>query len=72
MNSLKKLIMESEPKPLITPEEFDIEMNRIFFKYLDDTEGAHRAMDRLMCDVLESLGYEYGVGIFRVCSKWYS
>lgn len=72
MNILKKLIMEPEPEPIMTPDEFCHELSMIFLRYGDDREGSHRAMDRLMCDLLESLGYKEGVEFFRKCNKWYS
>ena len=54
----------------ITPGEFEKRM-----KELDmggDCEGPHIDADKLLCEVLESLGYEGGVKIFKNMDKWYA
>ena len=72
MNILKKLFMEQDPEPIMTPDEFCHELSLIFLRYGDDRESSHRALDRLMCDLLESLGYKDGVEFFKNSDKWYS
>ena len=37
-----------------------------------DIEGAHSEADDLMCQLLEELGYEEGVKIFKNAEKWYA
>jgi hypothetical protein len=37
-----------------------------------DQEARHGDADDLMCEVLESLGYEIGTSIFRSMDKWYA
>lgn len=37
-----------------------------------DPEMFHREADKLMCDLLVSLGYEEGVDIFNKHGKWYA
>ena len=38
----------------------------------DDEEKTHREMDRLMCELLTSLGYEEGISIFKNQPKYYA
>jgi hypothetical protein len=54
----------------MTPEEFAKKMREIFRKR--DKEGRHSEADKLMCELLKSLGYEKGVKIFEKSDKWYS
>lgn len=58
----------------MTPEEFAKAMQEIYDreKYDSDTEGAHWDADKLMCDLLEKLGYTEGVEIYRNMPKWYA
>lgn len=63
----------------MTPEEFKERMQDItdVFNdpnrdYFHDIEGAHRAMDRLMCEALYELGYGEGVAMFEAAPKWYA
>lgn len=57
-------------KPL-TPEEFkeaikkEIETN-------GDEEGRHSTLDRMLCDLLTSLGYGEGVKLYDDADKWYA
>lgn len=37
-----------------------------------DLEETHMQMDALMCETLESIGYEEGVRIFKEAPKWYA
>ena len=37
-----------------------------------DTESSHINLDNLLCDVLESLGYEALVKVYNSAPKWYS
>ena len=37
-----------------------------------DTKEAHMEADKLMCSLLETLGYGQGVEIFRNMGKWYA
>lgn len=57
---------------IITPEEFAEQMIQLAEKYSDDTETCHIMMDALMCDILESLGYNKGVAIFNETDMWYA
>lgn len=56
---------------LKTPAEFEKEMAELKEKYGYDEEAVHDEMDKLMCEVLISLGYEKGVEIFDSTNKWY-
>lgn len=55
---------------IITPEKFRDKMFELSKD--DDVELRHGAMDGLMCDVLESLGYGEGVAIFNNTRMWYA
>lgn len=37
-----------------------------------DNEDCHYAMDGVMCDLLEQLGYKKGIEIFKSTPKWYA
>ncbi len=56
----------------ISPEEFYQKMLKIKEDKEYDKEGVHREMDDLVCEVLESLGYEKGINVFNDTDKWYS
>ena len=56
----------------LTPEEFLVCLKRLWLQHGNDKERAHIAMDYLMCNLLESLGYGEGVEFFIKCEKWYS
>lgn len=55
-----------------TPLEFANAMRVISINASIDREDAHARGDDLMCKVLEQLGYEEGVKVFRDMEKWYS
>jgi hypothetical protein len=60
----------------LTPEQFAEKMRELFPRpggmphY--DTDAAHAQADRLLCQVLRSLGYGDGVTIFEDADKWYA
>ena len=54
----------------LTPGDFASLMRKLAEH--DDIESRHVQMDKLLCRVLESLGYAEGVAIFRESEKWYS
>ncbi len=56
----------------MTPEEFTEKMKALAAKYDDQEEEFHIAADRLMGDLLTSLGYGEGVEVFEKTPKWYS
>lgn len=60
------------PKKLTTPEEFAEQMLDIQKRCNGDLEDMHIRMDYYMTTVLEELGYEEGVKIFRETPKWYA
>jgi len=53
-------------------EEFLEWMRMVENKLGDDTEEFHVEADKLLCEILERLGYGEGVAIFRKHPKWYS
>lgn len=53
----------------ISKEEFAARMRAIAND--SDTEAAHSKADRLLCEVLVSLGYEDGVEVFELMDRWY-
>ena len=56
----------------MTPKEFEKAISELYKKYKDDPEKFHGESDDLMCFVLNSLGYNKGVEIFRNADKWYA
>ena len=56
----------------MTPEEFKNTMDELTTSNHLDKEDRHREMDRLMCEVLRSLGYDDGIDIFESTDKWYA
>ena len=56
--------------PTLTPEEFAEKMAGIAEN--GDEERKHVAADSIMCELLKSLGFGEGVGIFEDMDKWYS
>ena len=70
MNYLPSCDLESDDK--ITSADFLVEMNKLVNAYGEDAERFHFEADELLCEVLESLGYELGVQMFREKEKWYS
>lgn len=73
----KWIEMESHmPVKITTPEQFADMMQWISDrledpKFRGDKEDIHWQMDNYMVSVLEELGYEEGVKIFRETPKWY-
>lgn len=68
--------VKAAPMP-ISPEEFAERMelckqNTAWCNGDLDEEDCHVAMDRLMTEVLESLGYSKGIEIFWDTPKWYA
>ena len=62
----------SDTKP-ITPAEFADKMRAIYPENIrQDLEGPHCDADRLMMELLTSLGYGDGVNIFAESDKWYA
>lgn len=59
-----------ESKAHMDPETFAWEMRCIANS--NDPEAAHGDMDDLMCKLLESLGYDEGVEIFKNAKKYYA
>lgn len=59
----------SPAKPL-TPEQFASEVRRI--AQSSDEENRHMDADKLLCDVLASLGYGEGVKVYVEMEKWYA
>jgi hypothetical protein len=37
-----------------------------------DTEGAHYSADKILCELLESLGYKETVAAWDEIAKWYA
>jgi len=60
----------AKPTEPMGPEMFAKVMKSCFDTY--DTEEGHAEADDLMCNVLESLGYQDGVAVFRQAGKWYA
>jgi len=56
----------------MSPTEFKERLKEIESTMRGDEEAAHSAMDDLMCEALESLGYGEGVEVFRDQEKWYA
>ena len=59
-------------EPIMTPDEFYHELQKIQLECDNEEEMSHIRMDALMCDLLESLGYKDGVEFFKNSDKWYS
>lgn len=62
--------MSTETKPTMTPEEFEQEMREVFAGH--DPEDEHDKADKLICNLLESLGYGAGVKVFKNATTWYA
>lgn len=54
------------------PMVFEAKMKAIVDDKNMDFEQAHIAMDNLMCELLENLGYEAGIKVFKEATKYYS
>jgi hypothetical protein len=55
----------------MTPSEFAEKMREIYGEYYPPEE-AHVQADKLLCEVLKSLGYDEGVRLFEEATRWYS
>lgn len=55
---------------LIMPAEFEKKMKEV--ESIGDIEDRHREADKLLCEVLESLGYAAGTKVFKEMRKWYA
>lgn len=64
--------MKSPLQRLIEHKAKEFERNMKKLRKIGDMEDRHRAMDNLMCETLKSLGFGFGVEIFRSTAKWYS
>lgn len=64
------MLIDGQHKQPMTPSEFAVELRRIEEKYDGDPEAAHARADDLLCEVLISLGYGEGVGVFGCMRKW--
>ena len=58
---------------MITAAEFERRMREINEDRIRDRneEKSHQEADRLMCEVLKSLGYDAGVRVFEGMPRWY-
>jgi hypothetical protein len=72
MNTLRDIDGGSKMKEAISPEEFKDKMQQCID--CPDAEEGHVKADELMMEVLESLGYNEGVDLFRDNMKffWYA
>lgn len=55
----------------MNPDEFLERMEEIFAPFAD-AETSHMEADDLMCELLETLGYDEGVEVFREAHKYYA
>lgn len=55
----------------MTPEQFKQAMQKIVDEQKDQ-QYRHIAMDGLMCNLLEQLGYKEGCYIFLDTDRWYA
>ena len=56
----------------MNPQEFYEKMAQISEDCKGDPELCHSEMDRLMCHVLNSLGYAAGIAVFENATIWYA
>jgi hypothetical protein len=56
----------------MTPDVFAAKTRQRFPASGYDEESSHGQADRLMCEVLRSLGYGEGVDVFENADKWYA
>jgi hypothetical protein len=56
----------------VSPAYIAKRMQLIVDHLAGDQEVCHVEMDQLMCDLLETLGYDEAVRIFRSEEKWYA
>lgn len=66
--------LEVKPEGLLSPEEFQMLMQRYYANAVRDgeEERAHILADELMTDVLSALGYKKGCDLFNDMPKWYA
>lgn len=57
---------------LLTPEEFALAMRTLADENEFDRESAHDLADKLMCGLLQRMGYADGIEVFVEMEKWYS
>ena len=62
--------MRNDAATVMSPEEFTRRMHEIAAG--GDTEISHAEADRLMMQVLTSLGYGDGATVFAEMDKWYA
>lgn len=55
---------------MILAGEFERRMKEI--QEIGDIEDRHREADKLLCEVLDSMGYSAGTKIFKEMRKWYA
>lgn len=68
IEKLLDLVYKNEK--ILSPKDFELIMKRICSQ--KDKEGRHIDADRLMCNLLEKLGYGKGIEIFENTEKWYA
>lgn len=61
---------QKKPKPL-TPEEFEAQIKKEI-ETNTDSESCHAALDEMCCELLESLGYDAAMQLYRDAEKWYA
>lgn len=57
---------------VMTPEEFESAMREIKEEHGDDPEVSHMLMDAVMVKLIESIGYNNGLDIYRNSDKFYA
>lgn len=57
----------------MTPKEFKAQMQAIFHEYHEhDAEVEHARADELMEKMLRALGYNEGMDIYDMMTRWYA
>ena len=56
----------------MTPDEFKTRMAEFYDAADKDVEYQHIKADKLMCELLRSLGYGDGVDVFDKEQRWYA
>ena len=54
---------------ILNPQEFKEKMEEIYAKYKDDPEAFWSLSSDLMCEILNSLGYQEGIKIYQKISQ---
>lgn len=57
---------------MLTPDEFEAAMRKIFAEHGADLERAHGYADELMCNLLIEMGYGAAVGFYLDQERWYA